>query len=85
MTKALMPGLVYMIGVFMSTERYSLRITLNMLVIAFGVAIAAYGEVNFVVIGVVEQLSSLGFEAVRLMLVQVTFEPYVPCSGGCRF
>eukprot|EP00976_Prorocentrum_cordatum_P072820 1180856-Prorocentrum_minimum.AAC.2 len=84
MTKALMPGLVYMIGVFMSTERYSLRITLNMLVIAFGVAIAAYGEVNFVVIGVVEQLSSLGFEAVRLMLVQVTFEPYVPCSGGCR-
>merc|ERR1712216_205391 len=71
MTKALMPGLVYMIGVFMSTERYSLRITMNMLVIAVGVAIAAYGEGNFVMIGVVEQLSSLVFEAVRLMLVQV--------------
>mmetsp|Transcript_19464 Transcript_19464/g.32730 ORF Transcript_19464/g.32730 Transcript_19464/m.32730 type:complete len:334 (-) Transcript_19464:791-1792(-) len=71
MTKALMPGLVYMIGVFMRTEKYTLKVTLNMLVIAIGVGIAAYGEVNFVMIGVVEQLSSLVFEAVRLMLVQV--------------
>ena len=34
------------------------------------VAVAAYGEVNFVVIGVIEQLSALVFEATRLMLVQ---------------
>eukprot|EP00238_Polyblepharides_amylifera_P012553 CAMPEP_0196585170 /NCGR_PEP_ID=MMETSP1081-20130531/49735_1 /TAXON_ID=36882 /ORGANISM="Pyramimonas amylifera, Strain CCMP720" /LENGTH=309 /DNA_ID=CAMNT_0041906631 /DNA_START=279 /DNA_END=1208 /DNA_ORIENTATION=- len=71
MTKALMPGLVYMIGCFMRTEQYSRKVTLNMAVIAVGVGIAAYGEVNFVVIGVVQQLSSLLFEATRLMLVQV--------------
>lgn len=34
-------------------------------------AIAAYGELNFVVIGVVQQLSALVFEATRLMLVQL--------------
>jgi hypothetical protein len=34
-------------------------------------AIAAYGEINFVIIGVVQQLSALVFEATRLMLVQV--------------
>ena len=34
-------------------------------------AIAAYGEINFVVIGVVQQLSALVFEATRLMLVQL--------------
>lgn len=71
MTKALMPGLVYFIGVLMNTEPYSPKVTLNMIVIAMGVGIAAYGEVNFVVIGVMQQLSSLGFEATRLMLVQV--------------
>ena len=34
-------------------------------------AIAAYGEINFVIIGVVQQLSALVFEATRLMLVQL--------------
>ena len=42
-----------------------------MIIIAIGVAIAAYGEINFIWIGVVEQLSALIFEALRLMLVQV--------------
>ncbi|KAK3239913.1 hypothetical protein CYMTET_50191 [Cymbomonas tetramitiformis] len=71
MTKALMPGLVYMIGCIMGTEVFTPKVTFNMVVIAIGVAIAAYGELNFVMIGVVEQLSSLLFEATRLMLVQV--------------
>lgn len=71
MTKALMPGLVYMIGCIMGTEVFTTKVTVNMVVIAIGVAIAAYGELNFVMIGVVEQLSSLLFEATRLMLVQV--------------
>jgi hypothetical protein len=48
---------------------------MNMVVIAIGVAIAAYGEVNFVAIGVAQQLSSLVFEATRLMLVQVRVLP----------
>jgi len=71
MTKALMPGLVYFVGILFGTEKLALGVTLNMIVIAIGVAIAAYGELNFDVLGVTQQLSALVFEAVRLMLVQV--------------
>lgn len=42
-----------------------------MVVIAIGVAIAAYGEINFVWVGVIQQLSALLFEATRLSLIQV--------------
>mmetsp|Transcript_23962 Transcript_23962/g.74959 ORF Transcript_23962/g.74959 Transcript_23962/m.74959 type:complete len:212 (+) Transcript_23962:242-877(+) len=71
MTKSLMPGLVYMCGLVAKTETYSTSTAINMTVIAFGVAVAAYGELNFVVIGVCQQLSALVFEATRLMMVQV--------------
>ena len=42
-----------------------------MFIIAVGVAIAAYGEINFIWIGVIEQFSALIFEATRLCLVQI--------------
>ena len=71
MTKALMPGLVYVCGVIFGMEKLTGVTSLNMGIIAVGVAIAAYGEINFIWIGVVEQLSALVFEALRLMLVQV--------------
>ena len=71
MTKALMPGLVYVCGVAFGMEKLTRVTSFNMFIIAVGVAIAAYGEINFVSIGVVEQLSALVFEALRLMLVQV--------------
>mmetsp|Transcript_12155 Transcript_12155/g.39980 ORF Transcript_12155/g.39980 Transcript_12155/m.39980 type:complete len:337 (+) Transcript_12155:83-1093(+) len=71
MTKALMPGLVYCTGVYMGTEKLTAVTSLNMIVIAIGVAIAAYGELHIVLIGVYQQLSALVFEATRLMLVQV--------------
>ena len=54
----------------MGTEALSRVNVLIMILIAIGVAVAAYGELNFVIIGVVEQLSALVFEATRLMLVQ---------------
>ena len=41
------------------------------MVVTIGVAIASYGEINFVVIGVVLQLVSIVAEALRLSLVQV--------------
>ena len=71
MTKALMPGLVYVCGVAFGMEKLTRVTSFNMFIIAIGVAIAAYGEINFIYIGVVEQLSALVFEALRLMLVQV--------------
>ena len=49
----------------MKTETLTQTNVMIMVLIAIGVAVAAYGEVNFVVIGVVEQLSALVFEAAR--------------------
>ncbi|KXZ55498.1 hypothetical protein GPECTOR_2g1047 [Gonium pectorale] len=71
MTKSLMPGLVYASGVMLGTEKYSRGVTLNMLLIAFGVVVCAIGEVNLVFKGVAQQLTALGFEAMRLTMVQV--------------
>ena len=71
MTKALMPGLVYVCGVAFGMEKLTRTTSFNMFIIAIGVAIAAYGELDFIYIGVVEQLSALVFKALRLMLVQV--------------
>lgn len=74
MTKSLMPGLVYASGVMLGTEKYSRGVTLNMLMIAFGVVICAMGEMNLVVKGLVQQLTALGFE-VRLVLPRVLLSP----------
>ncbi len=62
MTKSLMPGLVYASGVLLGTEKYSQGVTLNMLLIAFGVVICAIGEANLVFSGLVQQLVALVFE-----------------------
>ncbi|KAI8468164.1 MAG: solute carrier protein [Monoraphidium minutum] len=71
MTKSLMPGLVYACGCFVGTERFRRVVALNMALIAFGVAVCAVGEVNLVAKGLAQQLTALGFEAMRLTLVQV--------------
>ena len=62
MTKSLMPGLVYCCGIAFGVERFTTATAANMLLIAFGVAVCAFGEVNLVVKGVVQQLSALLFE-----------------------
>ncbi len=62
MTKSLMPGLVYMSGVILGTEKFSNGVTMNMLLIAFGVVICAIGELNLVVKGLIQQLAALVFE-----------------------
>lgn len=45
-----------------------------MLVIGTGIAIASYGEINFVWIGVVLQMSSVATESCRLTLVQILLQ-----------
>ena len=62
MTKSLMPGLVYASGVALGTEKYSRGITLNMMLIAFGVVVCACGEMNLQVRGLLQQLAALLFE-----------------------
>ncbi|KAK9825826.1 hypothetical protein WJX81_000501 [Elliptochloris bilobata] len=71
MSKSLMPGLVYFSGIALGTERFSRATTANMALIAFGVAVCAYGEVNLPLKGVAQQLTALLFEAARLTLVQL--------------
>ena len=43
-------------------------------VVAIGVAIASYGELNFVLIGVILQLISVATESTRLTLVQILLQ-----------
>ena len=62
MTKSLMPGLVYGCGVALGTERFTRTTAANMGLIAFGVLVCAFGEVNLVVKGVAQQLLALLFE-----------------------
>ncbi|XRB25037.1 triose-phosphate transporter [Pseudoscourfieldia marina] len=74
MTKSLMPGLTFLVGMMAGRETYSHSTAINMTIIAVGVAVAAYGELNFVLKGVLMQLGALVFEAARLMLVQVLID-----------
>ncbi len=71
MTKSLMPGLVYICGILLSTESFNVFQAFNMALIAVGVLVCAFGEVNLNPLGLTLQLSALSFEAARLTLVQV--------------
>lgn len=64
-------GLVYACGVFLGTERPAKGVAANMGLIAFGVLVCALGELNLVPLGLAQQLTALGFEALRLTLVQI--------------
>lgn len=74
MLKAMMPVAVFTVGCGFGTEKYHTGTLINMVVISVGVAIASYGELNFVLIGVVLQLLSIGTESTRLTLVQILLQ-----------
>ncbi|BDA42040.1 probable sugar phosphate/phosphate translocator At5g25400 [Coccomyxa sp. Obi] len=68
MLKALMPVAVFATGCAFGIESFSTSTLVNMVVVTAGVAIASYGEINFVVIGVVLQLISVMTESTRLTM-----------------
>lgn len=74
MLKALMPVSVFTVGCLMGTEKFVCSSFLNMCLIALGVAIASYGELNFNMFGVVLQLGSIIVESIRLVLVQLLLQ-----------
>eukprot|EP00798_Chlamydomonas_sp_ICE-L_P001689 gene1689-33086_t len=74
MLKALMPMAVFLVGVLFGTEAFNVKTAANMVVVGVGVAIASYGEVMFVAVGVVIQLASICTESVRLTLVQILLQ-----------
>lgn len=98
MTKSLMPGLVYMSGVILGTEKYSNGVTANMLLIAFGVVVCAIGEMNLVVKGLIQQLAALAFEvnsayfsplfliviASLVLSLRLSASPWFKCSSTAR-
>ncbi|CAI5982620.1 unnamed protein product [Closterium sp. NIES-64] len=71
MLKALMPVAVYLLGVLFTREVFRTSAFANMVAITVGVAVAAYGEANFNVTGVLLQLAAVCFEALRLVLIQI--------------
>ncbi|GIL65961.1 hypothetical protein Vafri_19608 [Volvox africanus] len=74
MLKASMPMVVFIVGVLFSTEKFTMKAALNMLVVGTGIAIASYGEIHFVVVGVILQVGSIATESVRLTLVQILLQ-----------
>ena len=71
-----MPVTVFGVGIFFGTETYKGSTLLNMCVVTLGVVIASMGEINFVVVGVLLQLTSIVLEAMRLTMVQVRLIGY---------
>jgi len=74
MLKALMPVAVFLAGSVMGTESFGVTKLANMVIIAVGVAIASFGELNFNVFGVALQLGSIIAESIRLTLVQLLLQ-----------
>ncbi|GAB4816833.1 hypothetical protein N2152v2_003879 [Parachlorella kessleri] len=74
MLKAMMPVAVFAVGCGFGTEKYHTSTLFNMLLISVGVGVASYGELNFVLIGVLLQMLSIGTESTRLTLVQILLQ-----------
>lgn len=70
----MMPMLVYAVGCMLGTEVFATHTCWILVVVVTGVLVASYGEVVFVLMGVVFQVASLLSEATRLTLVQLLLQ-----------
>ena len=71
MVKALMLCVVYTVGCAFKVEKYKKKTMMNMMVIALGVGIASYGELNFNLTGFMLFMGSIVCEAVRIVSIQL--------------
>ena len=71
MVKALMPAVVYLVGIAFRVEQFKTKTMANMLTIAGGVAIASFGEINFNGFGFSLLMASLVSEAIRVVSIQL--------------
>lgn len=74
MLKANMPVIIFTVGCLFATETFTLASFSIMVVIAAGVAMATYGELNFSLLGLLCMFSAMSCEAVRLTLVQTLLQ-----------
>ncbi|KAL4588896.1 hypothetical protein LXL04_001794 [Taraxacum kok-saghyz] len=71
MLKAIMPVVVFALGVAVGLEAMSCSMLLIMSVISFGVLVASYGEININWVGVVYQMGGVVGEALRLIFMEI--------------
>ena len=74
MLKALMPVSVFTMGCLIGNEKFRIYTFGNMVLIALGVGIASYAELNFNILGLLLQLGSIATESIRLVLVQLLLQ-----------
>eukprot|EP01023_Acetabularia_acetabulum_P021928 TRINITY_DN21673_c0_g1_i1.p1 TRINITY_DN21673_c0_g1~~TRINITY_DN21673_c0_g1_i1.p1 ORF type:complete len:371 (-),score=15.74 TRINITY_DN21673_c0_g1_i1:229-1233(-) len=74
MLKAISPVSVYVIGVVFGNESIGISRSINMVIVAVGIAVAVFGEIDFVPIGVIMQLIAIVLESVRLNLLQMLLQ-----------
>ncbi|MEW5316591.1 MAG: hypothetical protein WDW38_007956 [Sanguina aurantia] len=74
MLKAAMPVTVFSAGIILGTERYEFNLAANLAVITIGVGIASYGEMHFVLVGLLLQGASVILESFRLGLIQIILQ-----------
>lgn len=70
MLKATTPVAVLIAGWSLGVSQPNLKQFLNVSAIVVGVIIASFGEINFVLVGVLYQIGGIIFEALRLTMVQ---------------
>ncbi|GAA5833117.1 hypothetical protein JCM3766R1_001400 [Sporobolomyces carnicolor] len=70
MLKAFTSVAVMGLSVLMGLEQFSKRTAITVVAISFGVMVASFGEVNFVLGGFLSQCIGIAFEATRLVAIQ---------------
>ncbi len=68
--QATTPVAVLLIGWAMGIHQADLKVLFNVSFIVLGVIIASFGEIKFVLLGVIFQLGGIFFEAIRLVMVE---------------
>ena len=71
MLKVLMPVTVYTLACVLGVENFSHGGMTNMFVVALGVAISSFGELNFNMFGFCVQIIAIVAESCRIILVQI--------------
>jgi hypothetical protein len=70
MIKAFTPVAVLIIGWVLQVEKVDFKKLGNVSLIVIGVALASFGEIDFVLVGFLYQIGGIVFEATRICLVQ---------------
>lgn len=76
MLKATTPVAVLLVGYGLGIEKTDYTVLMKVSAIVLGVIIASYGEVEFVLLGVIFQILGIATEATRLVMVQQLLKDY---------